>query len=91
MICRLKSGKDHTYCGRRIIVATDVDNEEHVVKFALGKNVGDISALKDKIRLQVQGFTNTVGQIDFVSSEVVGQNAVEATYVADIYVDKAKQ
>lgn len=78
-----------TACGESF-VATDVDNAEHVVKFALGKNVGDISALKDKIRLQVQGFTNSVGQIDFVSSEVVGQNAVEATYVADIYVDKAK-
>lgn len=76
--------------GGESFVATDVDNAEHVVKFALGKNVGDISALKDKIRLQVQGFTNSVGQIDFVSSEVVGQNAVEATYVADIYVDKAK-
>lgn len=86
----LNKGKTTLTAGGESFVATDVDNEEHVVKFALGKNVGDISALKDKIRLQVQGFTNTVGQIDFVSSEVVGQNAVEATYVADIYVDKAK-
>ena len=86
----LNKGKTTLTAGGKSFVATDVDNEEHVVKFALGKNVGDISALKDKIRLQVQGFTNTVGQIDFVSSEVVGQNAVEATYVADIYVDKAK-
>lgn len=86
----LNQAKTTLTAGGESFVATDVDNEEHVVKFALGKNVGDISALKDKIRLQVQGFTNTVGQIDFVSSEVVGQNAVEATYVADIYVDKAK-
>lgn len=86
----LNQAKTTPTAGGESFVATDVDNEEHVVKFALGKNVGDISALKDKIRLQVQGFTNTVGQIDFVSSEVVGQNAVEATYVADIYVDKAK-
>lgn len=86
----LNKGKTTLTAGGESFVATDVDNEEHVVKFALGKNVGDISALKDKIRLQVQGFTNSVGQIDFVSSEVVGQNAVEATYVADIYVDKAK-
>lgn len=86
----LNKGKTTLTAGGESFVATDVDNAEHVVKFALGKNVGDISALKDKIRLQVQGFTNSVGQIDFVSSEVVGQNAVEATYVADIYVDKAK-
>lgn len=86
----LNQGKTTLTAGGESFVATDVDNEEHVVKFALDKNVGDISALKDKIRLQVQGFTNSVGQIDFVSSEVVGQNAVEATYVADIYVDKAK-
>ena len=86
----LNQGKTTLTAGGESFVATDVDNAEHVVKFALGKNVGDISALKDKIRLQVQGFTNSVGQIDFVSSEVVGQNAVEATYVADIYVDKAK-
>lgn len=86
----LNKEKTTLTAGGESFVATDVDNAEHVVKFALGKNVGDISALKDKIRLQVQGFTNSVGQIDFVSSEVVGQNAVEATYVADIYVDKAK-
>lgn len=86
----LNKEKTTLTAGGESFVATDVDNAEHVVKFALDKNVGDISALKDKIRLQVQGFTNSVGQIDFVSSEVVGQNAVEATYVADIYVDKAK-
>lgn len=73
------------------VTATKVDNTEHIVEFALEKNVGDISALKDKIHLQVKGFTNSVGQIDFVSSDVVGQNPVEATYVAYIYVDKAKK
>ena len=86
----LNQTKTTLTAGNESFVATNIDNTEHVVEFALDKNVGDISALKDKIHLQVQGFTNTVGQIDFVSSEVIGQNAVEATYVADIYVDKAK-
>ena len=86
----LNQKKTTLTAGSESFVATKVDNTEHVVEFALDKNVGDISALKENINLQTQGFTNSVGQIDFVSSEVIGQNAVEATYVADIYVDKAQ-
>lgn len=70
------------------VPVTKIDNINHIVEFALEENVGDITALKSAITLKPQGFTNKVGEIVFDGSNTVGQNAIEATYSADIYVDK---